>query len=228
MMRRSFNYSDDVLIKYALDQLNFLEEDLTAFVELDADLGETKLADMQALADWALREGGDEQNVDQLGDLTGKVQEEMESCRLLFRQLRYWVIKAFPGRKAVQRQFGIGRFGRISDNQTTLLSFMISLVESVGDYRATLEATNAPASLLDGVEPQADALRDALKNQGKKRGSRPVDTEERIHQLNALHQHTRDYNAAAEHVFSDSPSKRERYRPPSHSSPLDVEEETED
>lgn len=227
MINRNYNYSDETLIQYASDQLSYLREDLPAFKAFDEDLATAKRDAMQALTDWALNEGGDEVNVTRLGDYTEKVQEEMENARKLYGQLRYWVIKTFPGRKAVQRQFGIGRFSKIADSQETMVRFMSGLAESVRDYRPQLEEAKSPAALLDSVAKQASALRVANDAQEKKKGNRTVDTEERIKKLNELHQHTRDYNAAAEHVFYDSPAKRDRYRTPAKNNALEAVDDPE-
>ena len=214
MPLRTFNYSDDVLAQHASNVLSFLQEDLPDFTTFDPDLDETKRDELSQLVTWALTEGGDDLNVAKLGDLTEALLTEMQNARRLYNQLRYWVIKAFPNRKAVQRQFGIGRFGKVSGSQEAMISFFTSLKESVEEYRAQLEAVNTPPALLDSMEAQAQALADAQQAQEKKKGNRTVDTEERINKLNELYAITQAYNTAAEFVFFDSPAMRDRYRPP--------------
>lgn len=222
-MTKTFNYSKETLIRYATDLANFLVEDLPDFESFDPDLNEGKRQEMIALKDWALSEGGDEINASLLADTTEQVNEELENSRKLYSQGRYWVMKAFPGRKAVQRQFGIGRFSKITDSQGAMVAFMKSLAESVADYRTQLEEAGTPVALLDSFATQAKDLEDANNAQEKKKGSRTIDTEERIRKLNALHQHTKDFNAAAEFVYYDSPAKRELYRPPSNRNAVEEE-----
>lgn len=53
------------------------------------------------------------------------------------------------------------------------------------------------------------------------KGTRTVDTAERVGQLNELFQHSRDFNAAAEFVYFDDPAKRDLYRPPSNADTAD-------
>ncbi len=229
MSKKSFSYSQETLIQYANDQVSFLEDDLDAFIAFDPDLGSTKRDAMSELITWILNEGGDDINVSQLGDTTETVVNEMKNARVMYNQLRYWVVKAFPNRKAVQRQFGVGRFGKLADSQEAMVTFLSALGQTVEEFRTDLEAAGAPTTLLDSVAPQAQSLLDANNAQEKKKGSRTVDTEERINKLNELHQHTRDYNNAAEFVFYDSPAMRDRYRPPSNSNVADLEpEETEE
>ena len=225
MANRTFNYSDETLTQYASDQLSFLEEDLPDFEAFDPDLGTTKRDAMVDLVQWALSEGGDDINVSKLGDFTEQVLSEMNNSRRLFNQLRYWVMKAFPNRKAVQRQFGIGRFRKITGSQEAMVVFLNNLSSAIEEYRDELLAINTPAALLDGVPTQASALQAANNAQEKKKGNRMVDTESRIEQLNELHQHTKDYNTAAEYVYYDSPAKRDRYRPPTKATNVEVDGE---
>lgn len=228
MATKTFKYSQETLLQYANDQLSFLEEDLDSFVAFDPDLGTSKRDAMSELIQWVLNEGGDDINVSQLSDTTETVMNEMKNARVLYNQLRYWVVKAFPNRKAIQRQFGIGRFTKLADSQEAMVTFLSALGQTVAEFRADLEGVGAPAALLDSVAPQAQSLLEANNAQEKKKGSRTVDTEERISRLNELHQHTKDYNNAAEFVFYDSPAMRDRYRPPSNSNVADQELETEE
>jgi len=221
MATRNFNFSDDLLIQYGSDQLSFLEVDLSDFTGFDPSLDENKHDELKALVEWALSEGGDEINVAKLGDLTDKLHSEMANARKMYAQLRYWVIKSFPKRKSVQRQFGIGRFSKVADSQERMVTFFSGLVQSVADYRQQLEGVGTPASLLDGVAVQAESLSKAHNAQEKKKANRGVDTEERINKLNELFEITKEFNAAAEFVYFDSAAKRDRYRPPSNSNSAD-------
>lgn len=228
MATRNFSYSDEALTQHASDQLSFLEEDVVDFAAFDPDLGEPKRINMADLVTWAISEGGDDLNVSKLGDFTEQLLAEMESAKRLYNQLRYWVMKTFPDRKAIQRQFGIGRFRKIVTSQESMIVFLNSVNTAIEEYRTELEAANTPVALLDSVAPQADALQLANNAQEKKKGNRTVDTEDRIAQLNQLHQHVKDYNAAAEYVFYDFPAKRDRYRPPTKTVATEQEEQIEE
>ncbi|MEM9337846.1 MAG: hypothetical protein AAGA66_03905 [Bacteroidota bacterium] len=227
MPTRNYKYSDDELIQYANNLLGYLEDDLPDFEAFDADLGTPKKEALSTLVIWGLEEGGDELNVAKLGDFTQRLLEEMATARKLYNQLRYWVVKTFPNRKAVQRQFGIGRFRKVAASQAGLISFFSSLKDSIADYRVQLEAAKTPPDLLDQIALQGQALSRAQQDQEKKKGSRTVDTEERVKKLNELFDLTRAYNAAAEFVYFDLPAKRDLYRPPASPDPTD-EDDAED
>ena len=214
-MRKTFKFSQETLLRYATDQTSFLEEDLKDFLAFDPNLNVEKRERMIELINWALSEGGDEINMSVISNTTEKVNEELKNAKNLYHQGKYWVLKAFPESKAIQRQFGIGRFSKIAKNQESMVSFMKSFAQSMRDYQTQLEAACTPPGFVDFITAQAESLEAANNEQEKKKGSRIIDTEERIRKLNELHQHTKDFNAAAEFVYHDSPAKRDLYRPPS-------------
>ncbi|WP_436516340.1 hypothetical protein [Ekhidna sp. To15] len=74
-----------------------------------------------------------------------------------------------------------------------------------------------------------EALRIANESQEMMKGHRTVDTATHVEKLNALFQHTRDFNTAAEFVYYADAAKRDLYRPPSNNDTADdlTEEEAE-
>lgn len=221
---RKFRFADDTLIQHASNVLSYLDEDLSTFQAFDPDLGETKHGKLYELTTWALHEGGDELNVARLGDYTEKLLTEINNAHRLYQQLRYWVLKAFPDRKAIQRQFGIGRYSKLTATQEGTIAFFASLSQTITEHRAGLDAVNTPEILLDSIPTQAETLRQAQQAQETKKGNREVDTEARITCLNELYDLTQSFNAAAEYVFFDSPASRDRYRLPGVADPVESEE----
>ncbi len=222
-MMRKFRYSDEVLIEYASTVSGHLENDLEAFTAFDKDLNTAKHDQLKQLIATLQSEGGDTLKVMQQSDQTEKLLQEINASKMMFSQIRYWVLKAFPDRNAIQRMFGVGRFKVVSASQPRLVEFMFELAESVKTYEAELKAAGAPESLLNGVSAQAEALNKANQVQEQMKGTRTVTTESRIQQLNSLFDMLRAFNNAAEFVFFSEPAKRELYRPPSGSSSTEDE-----
>jgi len=222
-MIRNFKYSDEVLLQFASTVSGHLVTDLAAFTAFDPDLNQAKKDTLDATLNKALVEGGDELQVASLGDRTEKVLDEMQNSRALFNQLRYWVIKSFPRRKAIQRQFGIGRFGSVTSSQPRMVEFMHELAETTKQYEQELIAVGTDKDLLEEVDKQASLLMEANQAQEQHKGTRTVDTEDRVERLNQIFDALRSFNNAAEFVFFSEPAKRELYRPPSKSQSVEEE-----
>lgn len=226
-MNYNFNLTQDVLVQYAGTIVGHLSSDLADFTAFDGDLNQDKVDQMNAIIEWFLAEGGDQSVKSNLAERTAAVMAELTACRRLYNQLRYWVIKSFADNKTIQRTFGIGRISRIADNQSQMVLFMSALHQQVAKHRTALEDTGAPAALLDEVAVRAEALREANEAQEMMKGSRTVDTSNRVNQLNELFLHTRHFNTAAEYVYFDDPAKRDLYRPPSKTDSANVIPEVE-
>ena len=213
-MNRNYKLSDDELIQHSYTVLEHLKEDLPDFTLLDPDLDETKRDELATLVEEALREGGDEANKSGLGQRTEKLLSEIATARWMFNQLRYWVVKTFPNSKAIQRQFGIGRYTRVAKSQARLIGFFFELGETIKQYQEQLKAAGTPGDLLEQVVSQADVLKTAEAEQESYKGARMVDTVERVERLNAIYEILRAFNAAAEFVYYEQPVKRDQYRTP--------------
>lgn len=213
-MGYNFNFSHDTLIEYVGTIIGYLKDDLPAFTAFDPELNEAKKDRMLELMEWSLAEGGDENVLASLAELTEKATEEFAHCRDFYHQLRYWIIKSFPENKAIQRKFGIGRFGKLRESQSRMVLFMGALVNYVEEHREALEASGAPTDLLNQTSVRSEALRATNELQEVKKNNRMVNTSRRVALLNELFQHAKDFNKASEFVFFDQTAKRETYRPP--------------
>ncbi|WP_109830903.1 hypothetical protein [Reichenbachiella versicolor] len=226
-MRRNYNLSDDELVQYGYTVLEHLNSDLPDFTSMDADLNEDKRSDLAAKIEVALRDGGDEANKSEIGQKTETLLSEMSNARKLYNQLRYWVLKTYPRSKAIQRQFGIGRFTKVSRNQTSLIGFFYELSETVKQYMTELTAAGATEAFLNEVIAQADKMKNAEVQQEVVKGNRTVSTAERIGRLNEIYDILREFNAAAEFTYFAQPEKREFYRTPAGTPSVEEEESLE-
>jgi len=157
-MTRNFKFSDDLLLQYGSTTLGYLATDLPLFKTFDKDLNEAKVKNLTALMDIALREGGDDHKVAELGEKTETVLQQYQNSKALFNQLRYWVVKAFANQKAVQRQFGVGRFYKTTKSQTGMIEFMYELAETTAQYKKELVAVGIDKLLLTQIAAQPQLL----------------------------------------------------------------------
>ncbi len=213
-MERVFKLKDAVLLEWGNTTAAHMKEDIDKFTEFDAKLTIDVVDDLEQKVAQGYKEGGDEVNVAQLQQKTEAVEQAMQDCRDYYKKLKYWVLDAFPDRKAIQRQFGVGRFRSITGNQARMILYMEGLADTIKQHRTTLENVKAPGDLLDRSLVLTEALRLANKEQEQKKGTRTVDTEERIAHLNTLYVILQKITAAANNVFEDQPAKRRLYRQP--------------
>ncbi len=226
MAERNFRLKDSKLLEWGDTTVEHLKLDIDQFTAFDPKLNKEFITALELKVAQGYKEGGDDLNVAQLQEKTEVVEKAMQDCRTYFKKLRYWVLDAFPDKKAIQKQFGIGRFRTVTNNQTKMIQFMEGLSDTIAQHRTALEATSVPVEILKQSAILAQALREANKEQEQKKGTRMVDTAERIEQLNELYTILQKINAAADNVFDESPAKRDLYRTPTRSgSLLSVEEE---
>ncbi len=225
-MERIYKMPNAVLLEWGDTIAVHMKEDIDKFTQFDAKLTIDVVNDLEQKVAKGYKEGGDEVNLAKLREKTEAVEQAMQDCRNYFKKLKYWVLDAFPGQKAIQRQFGIGRFRNITGNQARMILYMEGLEDTIKQHRVGLEAVQAPADLLDQSSILAKVLRLANKKQEQKKGTRTVDTEERIVHLNVLFTILQKINAAADNVFEDEPAKRRLYQQPSRKIGKDVTDDS--
>ncbi len=227
MAERNYNFKDTVLLEWGDTIVEHLKLDIEQFTTFDPKLNPGFVTELEQKVARGYKEGGDELNVAKLQEKTEAVEKAMQECRTYFKKLKYWVLDAFPGKKAIQKQFGIGRFRNITGNQTKMIQFMEGLSDTIIQHQAALEATGIPKDIIKQPAILAQTLREANKIQELKKGTRTVDTAERVEQLNELYAIFQKVNAAADSVFDELPAKRDLYRAPSRTGSVAAEEEQE-
>lgn len=214
MSKRDYPFGDTVLLEWGDTVAEYLKQDIAVFSSFDKKLNQDFLENVQKQVDEAFLEGGDTLNRTQLRKKTEAVEKAMQACYGYHRRLKYWVLDAFPDKKAIQKQFGIGQFSKIRDNQVKMIQYMEGLKDTIGQYQAELETAGASKDLLQQIEVLSELLRTANKEQEQKKGTRAVDTAGRVERLNDLYALLRKISAAADIVFEDQPAKRDLYSTP--------------
>lgn len=214
MSKRDYPFSDTLLLEWGDTVSEHLKEDIVAFSSFDKKLNQDFLENVQKKVDEAFLEGGDTLNRAQLRKKTEAVEKAMQACYGYHRRLKYWVLDAFPDKIAIQKQFGIGRFSKMRDNQVKMIQYMEGLKDTISQYQTELETAGASKDLLTQVEVLSELLRTANKEQEQKKGTRTVDTAGRVERLNGLYTLLRKISAAADIVFEDQPTRRDLYRVP--------------
>ena len=213
-MMRNFKVKDSVLLELSDTIRARFTEDLALFTAFDAELNQAFAAQLQTNTNLALAEGGDFTNRAKLTGKTVTVNEAMTACNQYHKQLTYWINKAFDNNIAVQKQFGIGTMTAVAKNQPKMIVFMENLVMTIAEYRTALEGVGAPAALLNEATGLAENLRTSNTAQEQLKGSRIVDTAERISLLNSIYSQLQQISKVAAYIFVDTPEKQKLYQLP--------------
>ncbi|WP_062056070.1 hypothetical protein [Aquimarina longa] len=214
MAERSYKIKDGIVLEWADTVISYLKEDIQLFTDFDAKLDQRFITLLESKVTQAYKEGGDQLNIAQLQEKTESVDRAMNDCHAYFKKLRYWVLDAFPDQKAIQKQFGVGRYAIIRRSQIKMIQYTEGLTTTINQHRDALIATGIPAQLLEQPAALSEALRSANNEQEQKKGTRTVDTDQRKELFNELYRILQKINAAADNVFDQHPAKRKLYRTP--------------
>ncbi|WP_062055565.1 hypothetical protein [Aquimarina longa] len=214
MAERNYNLKDSVLLEWGDVIIAHLTDDIKHFSNFDPKLDITFLEDLEQKVTQGYKESGDQLNILQLQQKTESLKNEMIACRNYFKKLRYWVLEAFEKEKVIQKQFGIGRFKNIRNNQSKMMQYMEGLTDTINQHRDALVATGIPIPLLEQPPILSKNLRTINKEQEHKKRTRTVDTAKRIKQLNELYALLQKVNTIADTIFDKQSAKRQLYRTP--------------
>ena len=218
-MKKTFRMTIAQLLEYAGIVLSKLKNDLSLFTAFDPDLNEDKVSEMQMQYDTGKEEGGDDVARGKVTDKTKRLYLAIENCSKAVKKLRYWAKKAFSDDQVSYSRLRLSRFNEVKGNQLKLIAYMNSLAKTVDILRPGLLATNTPVTVIDRIKLVAQELEAANIEQENQKDDRTLATYQRSVLLNALYASCLRFNDAADHVFEDSPIKRDSYRVPVYNSP---------
>jgi len=185
-IKRLYKVADAYMIQFAKALRLFFIDDQAQFVAEDSNFNspyETNWND--AIVD-AENEPTDEQRKDQLKQLTNNVEAEMELSRDVFQAAKRYIIKAFPDRPNVRKEFGFDDYEESSRSQAKFIPFMTRFHATAVKYTSelTAPAVNYSQTRIDAIATRRDALNTANNTQEKFKGSMLAFTEQRIIKLN--------------------------------------------
>lgn len=225
MITRNYSVADSKLLEHTGVILQALTTDLQTFTELDPDLNEALVTTLSDDYGSVLEEGGDDVARGKVGAKTQVLLEEVRKADTLIKQLRYWIKKTYENDAAGLKRFQLTKYWKVRNRTAELVAYLNTLATVVAEQRASLEASNAPAALLDKIALLAKSIETANSEQENSKAGRRHDTQARILKLNTLHSTCRKFSDAAEFVFEGNAVRRELYRIPGNSQPSTDDEE---
>lgn len=187
--------------------------DLADFTAFDPTLDQAWLDAWEAELDAADGYITDETYRDEIQGKTQSVENAMSDARKAYRQLKYFVQKAFPDDKAVQSEFGFDEYDSARRSDIKLHQFMLTLFEVATKYNAQLidPAVAYPAAATANLQTLATNLMTLNIDQELHKKGQTTTTQTRIDNLNTMWVRRQLIAQASKLVYADNYAKYQQY-----------------
>lgn len=209
--KRKYSFSDAALVEHAKDVLNLFVDDMADFANFDPDFNAT-FATL-----WQDRITSTE---DQLTNrilmnvqkqYTDAVLTAMENCRRYYKDVKYYVKKAFEHQPSIWNEFGLGSYAKARSSQPLLIEFMRDLYNVANKYAAQLNNVNFDAAKIEHINHLANLLDQANREQNSYISGKQTITANRIATYNNLWAILVQVAEAAQIVYADNKVKYKQY-----------------
>lgn len=221
---RKYKIADAYAIEYAKTLRSSFITDQADFETEDSNYANPFEDNWETAIDAAEAIPTDEQQDDELTQLTAAVEAEMVLCRDTFQRAKRYIKKAFPNSKEHWNQFGFDDYEDARQSQARMVPFMKRLHNTCIRYTAQLTdpAVNFTAARIAEIETRRAALNDANNAQEKFKKDMPVLTKVRINTLNAMWDFCTDVAATGKLIYKNDAAQYQRYLLPASDEPADT------
>ena len=198
--------------------------DLPSFTAFDASIDQPWLDTWADIITTAETYKTDETYRDELREKTQDVEAAMKNAKDAYKELKYFVTKAFPTNKAVQDQFGFDEYDKARRSDRKLREFMETLFRTATTHTEALlnEEVGYTGAKIANLKTMADALSTENEQQEDYKKMQSTVTQTRIENLNAMWTRRQQIAAAAKIIYDENYAKYHQYLlPPSEGSPDD-------
>lgn len=207
-LKRIFRETDQDMISQASGILSFFRKHYSDFTPYDPRFDATyaanleqafKTAGMLALAD------NDEDQTTADGFKIDDANSALKLCCHKYTDVIYYATKAFPGNKAILREFGQGAYSKVCTSRLRMVQFMETLHGVATKYKTQLIAASYTQAAIDEIATLATQLRTANQAQQLHKTQRPTETRQRIEALNTLYTMCKQVREAGRRVYRNTP-----------------------
>ena len=196
-----------------------LPDDNAAFTAFDSTITATYPASIRAALDQAKEVETNEKVVQELADLTAKLNEAHQNCYTAFLTIAYFVRKAFDKNPAMQKKFGLVEIRKAQGVQTRFIRFMQDLAKVAEQNKDALILAGCSPATIAGLTALAKALLDADVAQEKFKKDRGILTQDRIGYLNELYNLLKPIDEVAQIIYRNDAARMAKYMLPRASKP---------
>ena len=207
-LTRIYRGTDQDMISQASKTLSFFRKHIGDFSPYDPRFTPTYLSNFEeqfkTAAMLALGENDKDETVADsfLIDDANKV---LVLCRHKYMDVMYYASKAFPGNKAILREFGQGAYSKVCTSRLRMVQFMETLHGVATKYKTQLIAALYTQPAIDEIGTLASQLRTANHAQQLQKTQRPTETHQRIEALNTLYTTCKQIKEAGRYVYRYTP-----------------------
>lgn len=215
---RAFNGSDSDMVQTSRVIHGLFTEDKPRFISFDASLADPFAENWLHKIEAASLITNDSFTVAMQMELTKKVADKMEECKVFFQQMKYFIEKAFPGKREIWTQFGYSTYDDARRGETKMIQFYGILGKTAAQYSAQLIAAGFSQENIDKITTLHTELTNADYEQEISKKKRPAATQERIVLLNECYQYLQRVCKAGKIIFANDYVKYNQYLLPDESS----------
>jgi len=208
---RSYNITDADLLQHGETVATVIVEDIEDFTHFDATFQEEYPTSIQNAIGAVKAIKTDMVVIDEMAEKTTAVNKALTDCNRSFRNIKYFVEKAFPDNRAIQNQFGFNDIAKYRTDATGMIVFMGDFITIVSKYESELTQQGCNTSLLDELPSLRDNLQTAKVTQELFKKERGLITQKRVKKLNELYRLLSPVSEVASIIYNDDKARLARY-----------------
>lgn len=209
-MKRLYNISILILLQHARIVIELLKQDLETFAAQDSSFNENKITELQVLLNEA-NQLPDKFVLDEQADLTQQFLELVEEGKQHYKELSYFIRKAFQNQIVIQNLLGKNTFSAAKRNQLAFIQFFKVLNDIQPNYEADLLASGAKPALLERTAILCQKIEAISTTREIFKKERQGKTMYRIEKVNDLYIALSNIERLALLVYQDNISKTKAY-----------------
>jgi hypothetical protein len=205
---RIYRGPDTEMISQVHGIYSFFDKHLADFTVYDPRFNNTYLANfLQAYKNAGMLALGENDESETVADgfLIDDSNNALMLCRQKYADVKYYAAKAFPGNKAILREFGQGAYSKVCTSRLRMVQFMETLHGVATKYKTQLIAADYTQAGIDKIATLTTQLRNANQAQQLQKTQRPTETRERIEALNTFYTMGKQVRDAGKVVYRHSP-----------------------
>ncbi|MBL7786256.1 MAG: hypothetical protein JNM36_10155 [Chitinophagales bacterium] len=212
-MKRLYNISILVLLQHARIVIELLKQDLDVFATQDSSFNAAKITELQDLLNEA-NQLPDKSILDEQADLTQQFLELIEDGKQHYKELFYFIRKAFNSQITIQNLLGKNTFSAAKRNQLAFIQFFKVLNDIQPNYEADLLAAGAKPALLERTTILCQKIEAISTKREIFKRERQGKTVYRVEKVNDLYVAMSNIERLALLVYQDNISKIKAYTIP--------------